>query len=175
MKTMTSAAVAASLAAACLFAAPASATTMIAVTSPATLGPGGTASLPATDLFTGNTYDFTFTLLPGVAELTSQAQASINVSMPEPIRYSLYSGLPGSGTLVETSAYTTGPTFVSSVGPGPYYIEIVSGDIAVNGELLAGGLLAGVPEPASWGLMFLGLGAVGGALRSRRKRALAAA
>ena len=35
----------------------------------------------------------------------------------------------------------------------------------------AGGISAGVPEPATWGMLILGFGAIGGAARTRRARA----
>ena len=34
------------------------------------------------------------------------------------------------------------------------------------------GIVAGVPEPASWALMILGIGATGAALRNQRRRQL---
>lgn len=57
----------------------------------------------------------------------------------------------------------TGPTtltFTSLDGGGSPYGPVV-GDVGI----------AAVPEPASWALMLLGLGAMGGVLRSRRTRA----
>ncbi|MBW8911759.1 MAG: PEPxxWA-CTERM sorting domain-containing protein [Sphingomonas sp.] len=47
-------------------------------------------------------------------------------------------------------------------------------DIALRIEGTAGALSA-APEPASWAMMLIGFGAVGGAMRTRSRRSIAAA
>jgi hypothetical protein len=56
----------------------------------------------------------------------------------------------------------TGP----SSGDGYYFIGGVDG-----GVLLAGG---GVPEPATWGMMLIGLGGLGALARTRRRSSVTA-
>ena len=60
--------------------------------------------------------------------------------------------------------HASGPTTLvfSSLDPASSPYGPVVGDVSI----------ASVPEPASWALMFLGLGAMGGALRSSRSRAV---
>lgn len=45
---------------------------------------------------------------------------------------------------------------------------IVSGTSAGNGSYAGTLAFAGVPEPATWGMLILGFGAIGGAMRRRR-------
>jgi hypothetical protein len=121
-------------------------------------------TIAAIQLLQGSTYDFTFNLAPAGGTVLTQVQASIIGPVSEPIQFSLYSGSPGSGALVDTSALMVGPSLTDILSAGPYYIQIDS--IAVNDELLAGGLdVASIPEPASWSVMLVGLGALGGVLR----------
>ena len=46
------------------------------------------------------------------------------------------------------------------------------GGLPPGGGGFPGGRVAGVPEPAAWAMMLLGLGAIGGLARKRRARAL---
>jgi hypothetical protein len=48
-------------------------------------------------------------------------------------------------------------------------------NISIDGNALDFALAPGVPEPSAWGLMLLGFGGLGAALRSRRRRSPAAA
>lgn len=70
------------------------------------------------------------------------------------------------------------PTTGGSLGAGTYLLNNAGGFLA-NGTLLVSTLtiaaapVAGVPEPASWALMILGFGSVGGLLRDNRRRAAA--
>jgi hypothetical protein len=48
-------------------------------------------------------------------------------------------------------------------------------NISIDGQALDFALAPGVPEPATWGLMLMGFGGLGAALRSRRRAMLAAA
>jgi hypothetical protein len=59
--------------------------------------------------------------------------------------------------------------------PGPNDVGNFIGAQNAALNFVAGAGVAGVPEPASWATMMLGLGAVGGAVRSRRRRALVVA
>jgi hypothetical protein len=126
-------------------------------------------TIMAINLVQGNTYDFTFDLAPGSGTVLTQVQASIVGPVSEPIQFSLYSGSPGSGSLLDTSAFVVGPSLTDTLNAGLYYIQI--DDIARNDELLAGGLdVAAIPEPASWGVMLVGLGVLGGTLRRVARR-----
>jgi hypothetical protein len=64
---------------------------------------------------------------------------------------------PGGGATVATDGYVGVSSFYSS--------NSGEGDLAVTGEVTEAG---GVPEPASWALMLLGVGAAGAELRRRR-------
>jgi hypothetical protein len=127
----------------------------------------------------GNTYDFTFTMVPpltgSVTSAQVEAQAHLVVgSVPELIQYQLYSGTPGSGTFIAQSSLDYSPVLGFDASPGDYYVEITSKEIAKSGEVSSGSVnTTGVPEPASWAIMLLGLGGVGAALR-RRPRPLRA-
>jgi hypothetical protein len=130
-------------------------------------------TIPSVDLLSANTYDFTFDI-SGVGSALTQVEASIRGPVSEPIQFSLFSGAPGAGTLIATSALMDGPSLTDTLGIGSYFLQI--DNIAVNGELLSGGLqVFAVPEPATWGLMLLGLTGLGAVLRHRRRPSLAAA
>jgi hypothetical protein len=164
-----------------LTATSASASTIVNSVSPATLSipanPIGT--IAGIDVSTSNDYDWTFALSGGPYGALSQLQASItvkNLPQPQPIALSLFSGAPGSGSLLDTSSYTQGAAiFDVPLAAGNYYIELAHGDIAVDGELVSGSIqLSAVPEPATWAMMLFGVGLVGAGLRvSRRKNAAA--
>ena len=114
-----------------------------------------------------NLYELTFQVAPGAVVVLSQVQASIRGPVSEPIDFTIWSGTPGSGTLVDTSATQTGPSLTDMLGVGTYYIKI--GTITKNSELLSGALdVSAVPEPTSWALLLLGFGSVGVQLRRRR-------
>jgi hypothetical protein len=65
------------------------------------------------------------------------------------------------------------PPFTSKPPAGDPPVGPHGGGGAPGGENLVGGDIPGVPEPAAWLTMILGLGAVGAALRAHRRRALA--
>jgi hypothetical protein len=157
-----------------LASAPASALTVAPLAAPS--GPYNLAnpngSVTATHVFKNDTYNFTFTTT-GRFDVLAQLQASLTT--PRPLVFSLYSGAPGSGTLVTTSgAPITGPAIDAILGAGSYYLQIAGSDVAVNNELVTGGItLSAVPEPATWAMMITGFGLLG--LAARRRRELATA
>lgn len=126
-------------------------------------------TLPATKMKIGNTYDYTFTLVDPVGSISStQVQAQLLVhggSTPELIQYSLYSGVPGSGVFQSQSSLDFSPTIAFSPAAGNYYLQVDK--ISANNEVAGGTLTAAVPEPASWAMMLVGFGVLGGALRRR--------
>lgn len=157
----------------------ASASTVVVATGADISGTNPVGTLPATVLHTGNSYDFTFELSPPiVGDSATQVEAQIFVGLasdPELIQYQVYSGAPGSGTLVGTSALAYSPTVSGDWAPGDYYINITSSEIAKNGETVSGSFITtAVPEPASWGMLLFGVGLVGSGMRiARRKPSLA--
>jgi hypothetical protein len=125
-----------------------------------------TGTIDAIDLTAGNTYDFTFAIAGG-GDVLTEIQAAVFKTGAEPIDFSLFSGTPGSGTLLDTSTFSDGPALTDMLGVGSYYLQV--GTIAVSGEQLDGSLeVEAVPEAATWALMTLGLGLAGATLRRRR-------
>ena len=61
------------------------------------------------------------------------------------------------------------PTLSASGGSGLNSFGAVSTG-SFYSELTSGGGVGGVPEPASWALMLVGVGLLGGSLRDRRSR-----
>lgn len=68
---------------------------------------------------------------------------------------------------IHGTEYVTGSIYLTA---GLHNIELQYGNLYCCGAVLN---FAGVPEPSTWGMTFLGVAVVGGALRSRRKAALA--
>ena len=142
------------------------------------LNPLGT--LPATLLSTSNTYDFTFDLVaPIVGPSATQAEADLIAklgSTPELIQYQLYEGTPTmldpeAGTELAMSALGMSPTLFGHLSVGPYYLNILPAEIAVSGEAISGSFVTTpVPEPVTWGMMLLGVGAIGAAMRIGRRK-----
>ena len=136
--------------------------------------PNGT--IAAIKITKPNTYNFTFTTT-GTFDVLVQMQASMfRPVQPQPLVFSLFKGVPGSGVFVVSSgAAVTGPAIDQILTAGNYYVQILPANIAKNNELLTGGLtVTAVPEPASWGLMITGFGLLGLAARRRREMRLAA-
>jgi hypothetical protein len=162
-----------------LSAAPASAATVFIksfVGGPfSSLNPLGT--LPATKLAAGDTYDFTFDLVaPIVGESSTQAAAQVlSLSLGEPIQYQVYEGTPTTGspeagTLLATSAFGLSPVVTGNWGVGDYYVNILPSEITVGGEVVSGSFQnSAVPEPATWAMMLIGVGLIGGGLRLARR------
>ncbi|HEY2049976.1 MAG TPA: PEPxxWA-CTERM sorting domain-containing protein [Caulobacteraceae bacterium] len=135
---------------------------------------------PLISLNKSNTYDFTFSLVPPLGgdtqeQIQAQSRPTTVAGSPQVIAFDLYSGAPGFGTRIASSTWSTSTTsaFLAwDLSPGAYYVQIT--DIAKNNEVLSGSLVTvAVPEPASWALMILGIGAIGAALRGRKRLATA--
>ena len=136
-----------------------------------------------TTLMTGNIYDFTFTIEgPANADVLAQLQASVTKNkqaVSEPIDFTLFANTgtiaaPSAGTNFGTiSLASVGPSMTVALTPGNYFVQVNS--IAVNNETASGAItLSAVPEPATWGVMLFGFGAIGASMRSRRKQAVTA-
>jgi hypothetical protein len=136
------------------------------------------AGLPAVDLLSGNTYDFTFTMADPLANTiaTIQVQAQAQKSgINEPITFDLYSGDP-TGTFLLTSSTGTNANLMFNPSPGDYYLEITPAYIASNKEAISGTILVStVAEPAAWAMMLVGFGGLGVALRRRTAKTAAVA
>jgi hypothetical protein len=142
------------------------------------LNPVGT--LPATIVKKGNTYDFTFDLVAPIDGISATQVSSILNSglmqTAENIQYQVYEGTPTllnpeNGTLLATSLSALSPTVFLNLTPGDYYVNILSSDIAVGGEVVSGSFVttqAPVPEPVTWAMMLLGAGMIGVGLRMAR-------
>jgi PEP-CTERM motif len=125
---------------------------------------------PVMALSKTNTYDFTFAMgSPLVGDTQTQFQAQIIGGKAELISFDLYSGTPtGSHAFIAASPVAYSSVLSEDLKAGDYYVQITPTQIAANDEVVSGSLIvATVPEPASWALMILGIGAAGGALRRR--------
>lgn len=160
-------------------AAPADSAT-IAITGGPFSGTNPIGAFPVIALNSSDTYDFTFSLVPPLGgdtqeQIEAQSRPTVGPGSPEPIQFDLYSGTPtGSNSRIATSTRSTSAFLAEDLAPGNYFVQVTPGDIAVNNEVLSGSLVtASVPEPASWALMILGVGAIGATLRGRRRLAAA--
>lgn len=126
-------------------------------------------TIPATKMTTSNTYDFTFSLAMPLGTGSSVQLAAQKLihgsSVPELIQYSLYAGTPGSGVFQSQSSLDFAPTVAFTPTVGNYYVQVDY--ISASGEVAGGTITSSVPEPASWGMMLVGFGALGVALRRR--------
>jgi PEP-CTERM motif len=80
--------------------------------------------------------------------------------------------VPSSATRWELDSGAGSPDFLNYVNTGEIEPDGFWGPNVFFG---APTFTGGVPEPAAWGMMVLGFGVIGGAMRTRRKAALAAA
>lgn len=159
-------------------AAPAnSATVIMPIAGGPFSGTNPIGAFPVIALSKANTYDFTFDLVPPIVgptdtQLQAQAQKTNSAQL---IQFDLYSGTPtGAHTYIATSPLTFSSVLSEMLSPGDYYVQVKPSYIALSGEVSSGSLItATVPEPASWALMILGVTAVGGALRGRKRLASA--
>ncbi|MBN8807380.1 MAG: PEP-CTERM sorting domain-containing protein [Sphingomonas sp.] len=89
--------------------------------------------------------------------------------------YSASNALYG-GTLLQSKNFTTGPsTFVGTnalalTGPFSETTLYTLNFGAGNGTFNSTAQLTAVPEPATWGMMIMGFGLMGAALRSRKTK-----
>jgi hypothetical protein len=175
-KLFATAAVAAGLAAA---GAPAHALQIVPIaTGPFSLPGNPSGVIPSNEIVKGtDSWDFTFSILGGTYKTQLQMQASkLSNGAPTPLTFTLYKGPTGSGSFWANSAGTsTAASLNLNLSPGNYYMQLDR--VQAPKELVTGGLtlLSSVPEPASWATMMLGLAAIGGAARTRRRMAGAAA
>jgi hypothetical protein len=143
-------------------------------------GPGGTfvdgSVGTVTDFLADktDTYDFTFTMGPTSNPSLMQLAAAITKHgqpVHLPVAFDLYSGTPnGGGTFLQTTAPTqVNATMSLTLAPGDYYMELTPGYTDKRNELISGGLAiggsGGVPEPASWSMMIVGVALLGAGLR----------
>jgi len=74
----------------------------------------------------------------------------------------------------QTSVRTNGRlTFFAGTGPAITGLTLTSGGNSLEVDNL--GVTSAVPEPATWGMMLLGFGAMGVSLRNRKRRVIQAA
>jgi hypothetical protein len=105
---------------------------------------------------------------PGDASFTGTVAgvnlANFNVDGSTPGTWVHFAGV---ANIAVAGNYLTSFTYNSASGP--------AGDFVVDrAYIVAGDVTGGIPEPATWGLMLLGFGGAGSALRaSRRRMALA--
>lgn len=118
---------------------------------------------------------YTFTLPSGFAS-TSLTTAAVNGTTDTAFTSVLMNG----NTLTTNSSGTIDAKSLLnvSVNPGANTLVVngTSGGLySYGGNISFMKLAAGIPEPASWGLMIMGFGGIGAALRTRRRTALGAA
>ena len=154
-----------------------------------TLASSGTSIVTFTDpnlvsdTGAGNSFveDFTFTAPTSQAGTTITGEELIlsgtgfTFSNISGLKDDIYSGTPGSGTLLSSTWATTasGNTiYITNLASGGSYYLQVKGTVA-TGAVQAGytGILtvASIPEPQQWALMGIGLGLIGVALHRRRR------
>lgn len=144
--------------------------------------------VPVGDLYSiglGNKVNFDYAVIPGSIDLTGATQTLTILNVGTHQTFSFDPSLVGdntkSGSAYEnseqlafypvgfsTSTNATYDVFLTISG-----VKGLDGPVSVEDVIKVGA--GGVPEPASWGLMILGLGGVGATLRRNRKSAPVAA
>ncbi len=174
---------AAAVAAAFIAAAPASATAYALgnITAPTTRlidrTANGSSGLIRADGQNTDTFTFTLTNATAIA-VSSLTNSSVNGSGVFDFTSVQITG----GSLVNPATYTIDPrdnfgSETAKLGPttllaGNYTLTVV-GTVTGQPATYGGNITfaaAAVPEPATWGLMVLGFGAIGGALRTSRRK-----
>ena len=77
--------------------------------------------------------------------------------------------------VLDAPFHASGPELLAFALPASQFTQNLIITNAYNGMFTISGVPGGVPEPAAWALMIVGLGGVGVSLRSRRRGTLAAA
>jgi hypothetical protein len=176
--------------------APASAAVVIDSGSlPMPPSPGVTTNFNLGSSLYSPTTDYYFAFqLAGTTDWQSQIAINYTLkgatkSKSAPLKYSLFEG-----TCTATTCTPSGPAIDVTVPPdqtlgdtlaaGSYYLQLLHTDVTVApgpyklGPSLVGSYTTaatgGIPEPAVWSMMILGMGGIGAAMRSRRKLAFAA-
>jgi len=126
--------------------------------------------------------DFVFNLIQPLGSSGNvQTEAQISGATAN-VGFDLFSGTPGSGTLLGTASGAN-PIIKFLSTPGAYYVEFFNSvdlpgtpEVAL-GETVSGNLTlsAAIPEPATWAMMVLGVGMLGAGLRTTNRRKLATA
>jgi hypothetical protein len=158
--------------------APAQALTVIPIsTGPFSLPGNASGVIPPGVIASGaETYDFTFTTIGGTYRTLMQMQSSkVSNGHPVQLSFALYKGNAGTGSFVANSGGTPTAATLLTLTSGNYYMQFVPKVAAP--QLVTGGvtLLSSVPEPAAWATMILGMAAIGGLARTRRRAAALAA
>jgi len=145
-------------------AAPATAATVVVPVSFS----GGLGTIMAFTVNPADTYDFTFSVV-GSNDTLAQMQASTKGPVIQPISFELFSGAPGGGTMLGASVFTSGANLEEVIPTGSYYLELSA--VAMKHELVSGSIeLSATPEPASWAVMLVGIGGLGLAMRTLRRK-----
>jgi hypothetical protein len=150
---------------------------------------GGDALVLASNAGIPFTDTATFTISPGELltsyTVTSHATSKIaNISGGTAELFTA-ANVPVAGSLVNIDTASAGHnqftdfSDVVDLGPGTYYIKIISSGLKTaltQGDAKFSVSLQGtaVPEPATWGVMLVGFGAIGASMRARRQRTILA-
>lgn len=122
-----------------------------------------------------NKYNFVFTISPGTYDLHTTMSAFAPVLGPLPVQYRLLKGVPGQlgNLLLGVSPLALNPSIdVDDVTGGNYFMQLLPSGVSSpkKEEWVNGQIELTVPEPATWGMMILGVGMLG--LAARRRRAV---
>lgn len=158
--------------------APAAATSVYELL-PDPLTPGTVSTSPTITVGSGTTFDdFTFSLLNTYNTSATGMYfefPSFGLSI-DSADLTLYAGTPTSpGQEIATTGVfnpaTTGETLGASLTSGNYFLQSsVTVPAGSSGAFSVGATVSAAPEPSSWALMILGVGAMGVALRRARRR-----